>query len=148
MILHEKPSETRKRHHKLEEKAHDLFISESAYRSEIAVVRVHHQGRLIELKAPLGWEEHEKQRGKRKPINHFLIKIPPGSACRGSAYQERCTAASVRPRHLSCDLAERTRGLERALERLLDGNQEPLSRAVGHVETRTAGAVGRPTSTL
>ncbi len=74
MILSEKPSEIRKRHHRLERKAHDLFISESAYRTEIAMVRVHHQGRLIELKAPLGWEEHEKERGQRKPITHFSVK--------------------------------------------------------------------------
>ena len=74
MILTEKPSEIRKRHRSLERKAHDLFISESAYRSGIAMVRVHHQGRLIELRAPLGWEEHEKKRGERKAITHFSSK--------------------------------------------------------------------------
>jgi hypothetical protein len=74
MLLSEPPRQIRARFRAMEERAHELDVTESNYRNRTVRVRVHLRGALIEMgriEAGNDYEEDSRVREKRSAIQHF-----------------------------------------------------------------------------
>ncbi len=89
MLLSEPPAKIRARFRKMEERAHELDVTESRYRRETAHVKVHLHGRLFEvdyIQAGADYEDEKRKRPKRSRIHSFTA---------GSRFRQMTTLAKV-----------------------------------------------------